>query len=77
MAGREEDVCAHDFLDNAALCKPNHGWTIKRDEINKTVVLLRSRLFPGYYVYARANTSIYGGIYIGDGLKNVDLPFMI
>ena len=77
MAAREVDICAHDFLDDASLEKPCQGWTIKRDEINPNIVVLRSRLFPGFYAYARANSRIHGGIYIGDGLKNLTLPFMI
>ena len=44
---------------------------------NQAVVLIRSRLWPGYTSYARANTNIFGGVYIGDGVCNQDLPFMI
>jgi hypothetical protein len=41
------------------------------------VAILRNKLWPGYYAYHRANTSIFGGVYIGYALKNLDLPFMI
>ena len=77
MASREDDICAHDFLDNAANCKPDKSWTVKRDEINPQVVVLRNRLYPGFFSYARANTDIHGCLYMGAGLKNLDLPFMI
>lgn len=77
MAAREDDIYAHDFLDNAAMCKPDKSWTVKCDEINHQVVVLRNRLFPGFFSYARANTAICGNLYMGNGLKNVDLPFMI
>ena len=77
QASREEDIFCHDFLDNAALQQPNCSWTVQKDEINKTVVNLRSRAWPGFTAYARANTPIYGSLYIGTGIKQVDLPFMI
>ncbi len=32
-------------------------------------------LWPGYVSYHRANSKIFGGLYIGNGIKNVDLPF--
>ena len=66
-----------EFLDNVALQKPDQGWTVQQDEVNQAVVMLRSRLWPGFTAYARANTSIYGSLYIGNGLKQLDLPFMI
>ena len=34
-------------------------------------------LWPGYVGYHRANSPIQGGVYIGDGLKNLDLAFML
>ena len=77
MAAREEDIFNHEFMDNAALQKPDCSWTVQKDEINKAVVVLRSRMWPGFTAYARANTSIYGSLYIGTGIKQVDLPFMI
>ena len=77
LAAREVDICNHHFLDDASLGKPSSAWTIKRDEINPNIVVLRSRLYPGFYAYSRASSRVFGGIYIGDGLKNQDLPFMI
>lgn len=77
QAAREEDIFCHDFLDNAALQKPNEGWTVQKDEINLAVVVLRSRVWPGFTAFTRANTPCYGSLYIGNGIKQVDLPFMI
>ena len=77
QAAREEDIFSNDFLDNAALQKPDQGWSLSKDEVNQAVVVLRSRAWPGFTAYARANSSIYGGLYIGNGLKQVDLPFML
>ena len=74
---REEDILTHDFLDSAACEKPAQNWCIKRDEVNPSVVVLRNKLYPGYFAYTRANAAIFGGVYIGTGLKNTSLPFMI
>lgn len=74
---REEDLFISDFLDNSALDKPHSSWSIVKDPINPTVVTIRNRLWPGYFAYHRSNTSLFGGVYMGDGLKNVDLAFML
>ena len=76
MASREDDIFSDNFLDCAEV-ESNAHWTMQKDEINQTIVILRNRLWPGYTAYARANTAIYGGLYIGDGVCNCDLPFMI
>jgi radial spoke head protein 9 len=34
-------------------------------------------LWIGYVGYHRLNTQIYGGLYIGNGIKNYDLPFQL
>ena len=77
LADREEDIFNHEFLDCVALDVPNSSWSVQKDPINPVLVTIRSRLWPGYYAYHRANTGQFGGIYIGDGIKNVDLPFML
>jgi radial spoke head protein 9 len=46
-------------------------------DVTKSVIILRNQYWPGYYAYHRTNTPIFGGLYIGDGLQNVDLPFML
>ena len=77
LADREEDIFNHEFLDCVALDVPNSSWSVQKDPINPVLVTIRSRLWPGYYAYHGANTGQFGGIYIGDGIKNVDLPFML
>ena len=77
LCAREEDIFCHEFLDNAALQKPEEAWTVQRDEINQASVVLRSRVWPGFSAYARANAPIYGAVYLGNGIRQVDLPFMI
>lgn len=77
QAAREEDIFCHDFMDNAALQKPEQGWTVQMDEVNLACVVLRSRVWPGFTAFSRANAPIYGSLYIGNGIKQVDLAFMI
>lgn len=74
---REEDVFVADFLDNCALDKPHSSWSVIKDPVNPLVVTIRSRLWPGYFAYHRGNTALFGGVYMGDGIKNIDLPFML
>ena len=73
---RCEAVFSEDFLDDVNADKPNFCWSIIKDTTG-TLATLRSQLWPGYYGFQRCNTHIYGSVYIGDGIKNIDLPFMI
>jgi len=76
MIARCEAVFSNNFLDDVSNDKPNFSWSIIKDT-TQAVATLRSQLWPGYYGFHRSNTSIYGSCYIGDGIKNIDLPFMI
>lgn len=69
LCAREEDIFCHDFMDNAALQKPNQCWTVQRDEINQACVILRNRIWPGFSAYARARAPIYGSVYLGNGIR--------
>jgi len=73
---RGEGVFNHDFLDNASQDFPRGTWVVFNDTL-KTTALLRSKLWPGYVAYHRINSPIFGGLYIGNGIQNKDLPFMI
>ena len=42
----------------------------------KSICNLRNLIWPGYFAYHKANTNEFGGVYIGYGIKNVDIPFM-
>ena len=41
------------------------------------MISVRSLLWPGYLSYVFLKRNIFGGIYFGNGIKNVDLPFYI
>ena len=71
-----EAVYSDNFLDSVASDAPKQSWSIIGD-VTGSVAVLRSQLWPGYYGYQRCNTQIHGAVYIGDGIKNIDLPFML
>lgn len=76
LIARQEAIFASDFLDDVSDDKPNFSWSIIKDTTG-AVSTLRSQLWPGYYSFQRCNTPIYGSVYIGDGIRNIDLPFML
>lgn len=52
------------------------SWAIRYDTL-KQVAMVRSLLFLGYGFYYDGAANTWGGFYNGDGLKNVDLIFML
>ena len=64
-----------DFLDSINEDPIKGSWSIHVDEM-KSVSTLRNLVWPGYFAYHKANTNEFGGVYIGYGIKNVDIPFM-
>ena len=65
-----------DFLDDLEGDKPFKCWS-RNSDTTLSVAILRSQLWPGYYAYHRCNTNVYGSLYIGDGIMNASLPFML
>ena len=68
-------VLDFEFLDNIADDPIKDSWSIHVDS-TKTTSSLRSLVWPGYFAYCKANSDQFGGVYIGYGIKNVDIPFM-
>ena len=64
-----------DFLDSIADDPIKDSWSIHVDS-TKTISSLRNLIWPGYFAYHKANTDEFSGIYIGYGIKNIDIPFM-
>jgi radial spoke head protein 9 len=64
-----------DFLDSIADDPIKDSWTIHLDS-TKTTSTLRNLIWPGYFAYHKANTDEFGGVYIGYGIKNIDIPFI-
>ena len=64
------------FLDIIGGDKPQGSWSVQIDSRMKNATV-RSLLWPGYFAFHRLGSCLFGGVYIGEGCKNVDLPFMI
>lgn len=52
------------------------SWSVHSDTLKGTFVL-RSLLYPGYCFYYSSHDLTWGGLYVGDGLQNTDLVFML
>eukprot|EP00899_Mesostigma_viride_P024184 jgi/Mesvir1/4950/Mv04572-RA.1 len=52
------------------------AWSLQHDSF-KQQTILQSLLWPGYVFYFSNLNKTYGALYLGDGLKNNDLAFMI
>jgi radial spoke head protein 9 len=77
LAIQNEDAIFHkNFLDGLAEDKPKGCWSVQSDD-SKANVTVRNLLWPGFLAYHEARTGVFGYSYFGNGLKNVDLPFML
>ena len=63
------------FLDSLSDDNLKCAWSIQTDSA-KTVSNIRSLVWNGYFAYHKANTNLFGSVYIGYGIKNMDIPFM-
>ena len=64
------------FLESAQDDQPKGCWSIQKDERKETTVV-RSLMWPGYSFYHTSGTKNFGAMYIGDGLKNLELHFIV
>ena len=63
------------FLDSLSDDNLKGAWSIQTDSA-KTVCNIRSLVWNGYFAYHKANTNLFGSVYIGYGIKNMYIPFM-
>ena len=73
---RDEAIYNMKFLDDILIDFPHNSWSLIKDS-SSSVANLRNILWPGYYAFHRVNTPLFGSIYIGNGVRNNDLPFMV
>lgn len=64
------------FLDSISEDQPKGCWNFQQD-LSKQTVLGRSLMWPGFHFYHKHGQNKFGSVYIGDGLKNLELQFMI
>lgn len=69
-------VFSNDFLDNLQADLPKGVWSIQVSS-DDCCASCRNLTWPGYYAFHGLNTSNFGSLYIGDGIKNIDLAFML
>uniref|UniRef100_A0A673NPK1 Radial spoke head protein 9 homolog n=1 Tax=Sinocyclocheilus rhinocerous TaxID=307959 RepID=A0A673NPK1_9TELE len=67
---------AIDFLDPLSEDVPKGSWCLQLER-GSTVCILRSLLWLGLTFFHVPQTPQHGHIYMGDGLLNLDLPFML
>mmetsp|Transcript_28676 Transcript_28676/g.55979 ORF Transcript_28676/g.55979 Transcript_28676/m.55979 type:complete len:306 (-) Transcript_28676:110-1027(-) len=65
-----------DFLDSLNDDLPAGAWSLKYDTPNN-MIIIRSLAFPGYVFFSVVNSNVYGSAYVGTGLRNWDLAFML
>ncbi|KAL0967529.1 hypothetical protein UPYG_G00253400 [Umbra pygmaea] len=65
-----------DFLDPLSEDIPKGSWSLQFERGN-TVCVIRSLLWLGLIFFHVPMTPQHGYIYMGDGLKNLELPFML
>ena len=63
------------FLESAANDQPKGCWSLQLDE-RREKVMVRSLQWPGYQFFHELGSSKYGAIYVGDGLKNLEIHFI-
>ena len=76
MIARGEGIYNPDCKDSVDKDFPKNSWSLQCDATG-TVTTLKSHLWPGLFAYHRCNTNIVGYVYMGDGVKNSNLPFMV
>ena len=74
LNSRNQGIYNDEFLDGADSDLPAGTWSMIHDTSDQTS-LLRSKLWPGFYMFARQNTDIFGNFYIGNGCKSLDMTF--
>ena len=86
FAGLEYPEKLESYVHRAAVLDQGKGgglaadvrgsWSVHHDSFKGTSVL-RSLLFPGYCFYYNSHDLTWGALYVGDGLQNNDLVFML
>ncbi len=75
MINMGKAVFDYSFLDAISDDDIKNCWSIHVDS-SKSVSNIRSLIWNGYFAYHKANTNLFGGVYIGYGIKNMDIAFM-
>jgi radial spoke head protein 9 len=72
----DDALFTYDFLDLIEKDVPVGSWSLQVDP-SGNLGTLKNFLWPGFFAFHLAGTSRFGSVYIGEGVKNADLPFML
>ena len=73
---QDDAIFRPDFLENLESDPIKGSWSIQTDTM-WTQTVVKSLLWPGFVGYHKLNSKQYGAVYLGNGIKNADLPFML
>lgn len=73
---RDDAVFQPDFLDEVSSDQPVGMWSCQKDATG-CVAIIRNNVWAGFTAYHKASSADFGGVYVGDGLKNLDLCFQM
>ncbi|XP_013177278.1 PREDICTED: radial spoke head protein 9 homolog [Papilio xuthus] len=65
-----------DFLDSIDMDIPNGCWNLTLENVG-TVAYLKSLYWPGMMYFHKVRTPDAGFLYVGNGRKNLDVPFLL
>lgn len=69
-------IFCDDFLESIGNDEPKGVWSIQVD-CEERNASCRNLKWPGYYSFHRLESSSFGSVYVGNGIKNIDVAFMI
>lgn len=69
-------VNSTDFLDVLSDDEPRGVWSLRTDASTKSATI-RSLQWPGYFFYHKTGTPVFASTYMGTGLPNADIGFML
>ena len=70
----DDAVFQTDFLDEVSTDVPMGMWSIQKD-VTGMCAIIRNNVWAGFTAYHKSCSEEFGGVYVGDGLKNLDLCF--
>ena len=76
LHARGEAVYNMNGMESVSDDFPIKSWSIQTDATG-TVATIKSHLWPGLYSFHKCNTDMVGCVYMGDGIRNNNLPFMV
>ena len=73
---QDDAVYQPDFLDEVSTDLPSGMWSCQKDATGE-MAIIRNNVWAGFTAYHKAASEDFGCIYVGDGLKNLDLCFQL